>query len=85
MDEIGEGLKSNADRFILQGQGIFSGSFFVEKIRNSKVKVWEVPVEEISKAKTYSPQNYSSIPEIMSVHLILLETLKAVSKKHIMR
>lgn len=42
MDGIGGALKRNADRLVPQGQDISSASCFVEKMKGSKVTVWEV-------------------------------------------
>lgn len=70
MDGVGGAVKRNADRLVLQGLDISSAKSFVEKMKDSKVDIWEVPGSEIDKMKTQLPSKIVGIPEIMNVHQI---------------
>lgn len=68
MDGVGGSLKRQADNLVLRGRDISCATSFVENLKKSSIKLWEVSEETIEKLKEELPKNVPAIPNIMSIH-----------------
>lgn len=70
MDGVGGSLKRDADKLVLRGSDITCAKDFVQKLKTSAVKIWEVSSQKIEVVKKELPKAVTQVPNIMSVRQI---------------